>query len=73
VNPTYDTELLLIRWILLRWQFFGEGKQFYTDRIGFKFADWTYHITTHAAPRPTYGGNGSDNHKRGDTTRDHFF
>ena len=38
-------------------QFFGEGKQLYTDRIGFKFADWAYHITTHAAPRPSDGGN----------------
>jgi len=39
-------------------QFFEEGKQLYTDRIGFKFADWTYHITTHAAP-PLAGNQGS--------------
>jgi hypothetical protein len=73
VNPTYDTEPILFGWILLRWQFFREGKQFYADRVRFELADWTDHTTAHAAPGPSNTSNWSDNQKRDCTASDHFF
>ena len=51
MNPTYDAELLLIRWFLLRRQLFGKRKQLHADRIGGEFTDWTYHTATHTTSR----------------------